>query len=88
MPAIRINLEGDGMVRDVPSDQLVFSDTDIRIGVLEGGMVSGLPSVGIAIEGDGKVVLGQTSLKLFLMAALAIYAKYGDAGTGIHVVTG
>lgn len=88
MLSMKINLEGDGMLKDIPPERLVFSDGNIHVGVLEHGMESGLPFVGIALEVDGMTVLGQTSLKLYLLSAFAIYARYGDAGTGITMMVG
>lgn len=86
MPALDIHLDGTGMLKDIPADKLVQSKNDIMIGVLEGGMTSGLPSVGIAIKVGDTTVFGETSMKLFLLAALALYARHGDAGTGVEIV--
>lgn len=46
---------------------------------LSGGMQSGAPSVSIIFKlADGSYVHGQVSLKLFLTAADALKARYGD----------
>lgn len=87
MPRLDINLNGDGMLRDIPPHKLATTREPIKVGVLEGGMASGAPSVAIAmtLPHMGGTVLGETSLALFLSAALAMYARYGDAGTGIRI---
>ena len=47
--------------------------------VLEKGMVGGKPSLAIRIDlPDGKVVIAETSARLFCTAANAIQAKYPD----------
>ena len=51
----------------------------IQVTGLEGGMQSGRPSVAIRLDlEDGRVVLAETSLALFLSAADALKARYGD----------
>lgn len=51
----------------------------IGVAVLEGGMASGAPSVALRVDlPDGKVVVAETSLKLFLAAADALKARFGD----------
>jgi hypothetical protein len=45
-------------------------------------MVSGKPSIAIRLDlDDGSSVVAETSLALFLMAADAFKAKYGDPRT-------
>jgi len=49
----------------------------IKIAVLKGGMTSGKPSIGIGIElPDGKLVLAESSVDLFLAAAKLIQEAY------------
>jgi hypothetical protein len=49
------------------------------VGTLEGGTDSGQPAVIVRIDmPDGSIVLAQTTLRLFQMAARAFTAKYGD----------
>lgn len=83
MPWIDIILNGDGMVRDVPAEKLAYTTEPIRVGVLEGGMSSGKPSVAIAVflPNDGGCVVAETSLALFLSAADAFKARFGDPRT-------
>lgn len=76
MVALTIILEGDGVLR---GRKVEDAEGELIVTALEGGMASGNPSVGIAVERpDGSWLLAQTSLKLFLTAADAFRAKYGD----------
>ncbi len=82
MPAISVILQGDGAWPDVIGKEVIHLGNNappIQVAALPGGMQSGLPSVTIRIDlPDGKVVLAETSLKLFLFAADALRAKFGD----------
>lgn len=54
-------------------------DAQIEVGALPGGMASGAPSVAFCFSlPDGRVVLAETSLALFLGAGDALKARYGD----------
>lgn len=54
----------------------------IGVGGLAGGMSSGKPSVALRIDlPDGRHVIAETSLALFLMAADALKARFGDPRT-------
>lgn len=54
-------------------------DPPIQIGALEGGMVSGRPSVAIRIDlPDGRIVVAETSLRLFQVANAALLGRFGD----------
>lgn len=54
-------------------------DPPIQIGALEAGMVSGAPSVAIRIDlPDGRIVVAETSLRLFQMANAALLGRFGD----------
>jgi hypothetical protein len=78
MPAMTIHINGDGCWPDLQSrsDQ---PTADLGVACLPHGMLSGAPSVMIRInEADGRVALGETSLALFLQAADAFRARYGD----------
>lgn len=64
---------------DYSGKEIIHLTGTIRVACLEGGTVSGKPSVGLGFElPDGKVVLAETTLALFLTAADAFKAKYGD----------
>lgn len=90
MPALKVQLNAEGMLEDVKSEKLAVTEETIQVGALPRGMDSGKPSVLIAMHlpHDGGTVAGQTSLALFLTAALAFYAAYGDAGTNITISAG
>lgn len=63
----------------IASGDLIHSTNDIEVGVLPAGMASGKPSVTFCFElPDGRVVLQETSLELFLAAATGFMARYGD----------
>jgi hypothetical protein len=56
---------------------IVHVEAPMEMAILEGGMVSGSPSVMLAVPmPDGTVAIAQTSAKLFCTAARAIQAKY------------
>ena len=57
------------------------------IGVLPGGMQSGLPSVSMLVRlgGTEEYVYVQVSLKTFQMAAAAFLGKYGDVTGPVDV---
>ena len=58
----------------------------IQIASLPGGMASGKTSVCLRLDlPDGRVVLAQTSLALFLTAAAALEAKYPQEAMGTEV---
>jgi hypothetical protein len=77
MTGLKILLEGDGALFHV-RDRVVEGEMTTIL-LLDGGMGSGRPSIGVVIElPDGKVVLGQTSLSLLLIAAELFKAKHGD----------
>ncbi len=64
-------------------DQLTWlngnDDLPIQIGALEGGMRGGAPSVAIRFDlPDGRIVVAETSLKLFQMANAALLGRFGD----------
>ena len=84
MLALKINMEGDGALKDV---RRVVEASDIEVLVLDHGMDSGQPSVTIHITlpaGQGETakserhIIAQTSARLFCTAAKMIEAKYPD----------
>ena len=88
MPQLDVNVEGTGgayaeVFRRARSVELPHH-IPIRIETLDGGMQRGGPSVGLIIElpQEQIVVLAQTSVKLFQMAAFAMFSKYGDLTGG------
>lgn len=83
MPALDIQLEGDGCWPDLK--EMRFDSGQITgIAYLKNGMVSGNPSVTVrAALNDGRIVLVETSLKLFLAAASAFRAKANREGIDV-----
>lgn len=82
MPHMRIMLNGDNVWPDLKDklDDVINVENIDAVTVLGGSMVSGMASVAFRIElPDGKTVIAQTSLALFLTAARAFHAKYPDA---------
>lgn len=79
MPTLDLSFsdEGDGVWRDVDIDKIVQAKA-LRMAGLGGGMVSGKATVGMLLEmPDGSYAFAETSLRLFLMAADALRARYG-----------
>lgn len=73
-----IHLDGDGCWPDLV-DEPVIETQKMEVAVLSQGMASGAPSVAVRVDlPDGRSVVAQTSLKLFLTAADAFKARYGD----------
>lgn len=82
MLAIHLKLDGDGAYPDLrdASDRIIHlgNDTSLGVSALSGGMTSGKPSVMLRIDlPDGRVVLAETSMALFLATADALRARYG-----------
>ena len=83
MNIIKVILEGDNCWTDLAEkiqDGKVtwLRGGNISIAALSKGTTSGRPSISIRIDlPDGKVVIAETSLRLFLGAAEAFKAKYG-----------
>jgi len=77
MPHVHIILDGDGCWPELAGLDLKEMEAELRgVAYLSKGMVGGLPSITMKIEcKDGRVVLAQTSLRLFLAAAAAFKAK-------------
>jgi hypothetical protein len=84
MLTLDLDLEGDGSWPDLAERRVVEASktAPLRIAVLPGGMTSGGVSVAFAIELGDSVVFVETSAKLFVMAALAIQARYPDVLAG------
>lgn len=55
-----------------------FEEADkIAVAMLDGGMASGKPSIAIRLDmDDGRVIIAQTSARLFCTAARAFMAKH------------
>ena len=84
MNSIKVILDGDNAWPDlrgkVGTSQVIHlaEGADIQVAALDGGMTSGRPSVAIRFGlPDGRVVLAETSMRLFLTTARAFAARYG-----------
>lgn len=83
MNIIKVILEGDNCWTDLAEkikDGRVtwLRGGNISIAALSKGVTSGRPSISIRIDlPEGKVVIAETSMRLFLGAAEAFKAKYG-----------
>lgn len=78
MIAMTIHLHGDGVWPDLAQRPLLKAVT-LGVAALDAGMQSGLPSVTFRLDTeDGQVVVGETSMRLFLQAAAAFRARFGD----------
>lgn len=80
MPVLHINLDEPAWPELANMREKIISTTEpIGVTGLHGGMESGLPSVALRIDlPDGRVVIAETSLALFLTAADALKARFGD----------
>jgi hypothetical protein len=86
MPSLQIMLDSDGIWGDLTAlyrdGRLLLAMGDaaaLQVAALPGGMMSGAPSVTLRIDlPDGRVVLTETSLALFLTAADMLKARHGD----------
>lgn len=80
MPSIDLRLDGDGAFSDVDPAKAAHTLEPLRIAGLDHGMESGNASVciGVFLPNNGGCVLAETSLALFLTAADALKARFGD----------
>lgn len=72
-----VHTEDELAFEDFGDKEIIHLTDRIRIAGLDHGMSSGEPSVAFGFElGDGKVVIAETSLALFLSAADILRAKF------------
>lgn len=81
MPRMTIMLPGSEPVwPELQPAEIIHIANDappIQVAVLASGMQSGLPSVALRVDlPDGKIVIAETSARLFCMAARAILARF------------
>ncbi len=77
---IHLRLEGDAAFSDLAdkTERVIHLTGSFTIAALEAGMTSGRPSLALRIDlPDGRVVIQETSVRLFLSAADAIRARFG-----------
>jgi hypothetical protein len=81
-------MDGDNCWPDLKDkhDKVIHLSNDalpIQVALLDKGMTSGRPSVTIRIDlPDGRVVLAETSLRLFVAAGRGFAARYPDLFVG------
>lgn len=64
-------------LQDLPEGDLIHLTNDIEVGSLDHGMHSGKPSVAFVFKlPDGKVVVAETSLELFVTAARGLMGAH------------
>lgn len=85
MPKINLDLKGRGAWPDMGQLReegrliIIPDEAAIDIAVLDDGTESGEPSVAFRFHlPDGRVAFAQTTMRLFLMSARMIAAKYPD----------
>lgn len=81
MLSMHIVLQGDGAFADLQREHgdPIHLTNEITVAGLEAGMAGGKPSVGFGfVLPNGRWVLAETSLALFLTAADALRARLGD----------
>lgn len=81
MPQLNIILilDGDNCWPDLLDKDVILYQGSIGVAALPGGMQSGKPSVTLRFDlPDGRVLIAETSMALFLSAARAFRARYGD----------
>lgn len=78
MIKLEVILEGDGAFKDIDPRKIMIGEF-FRITALPHGTKSGLPSIAIGIRlDDGTVVIGETSARALVIAAVAIKARYPE----------
>jgi hypothetical protein len=78
MPALSIFLDANGMLNDIPEKKIIHITEPIKVGALLAGMSSGKASIAFGITlPNGQVVLAETSMRLFHIAAKAFAVRYG-----------
>jgi hypothetical protein len=76
---LTINLNGDGILKEFPKEKIIHANGEITVSSLPRGMESGRPSVTLIIDlPDGRKVVAETSARLFVTAAKALEARYGN----------
>lgn len=86
--AMTVKLDGDGAFQDLSEKYgapiHLGEGTDIRVGALVGGMTSGKTSLALGfVLPDGRFVLAETSLRLFLTVASILRARFPDEAAEI-----
>lgn len=82
MIQMTVILAGDNAWPDLKDKEIVHLANNappIQVAALPGGMASGRPSVALRLDlPDGRVVIAETTARLFVSAGRAIAARYPD----------
>lgn len=77
MVTMNVVLQGDGVLKDTDPNKIVHLQNTITLASLDNGMASGKPSVAFIFDlPDGRKVLAETSMTLFLSAAKIFSSHY------------
>lgn len=83
MPELKIILDGDGAWPDLKNKEIIHITEGIQVALLKRGMKSGASSISIRFDlPDGKTVVAETSLKLFIQAVAAFEVASCIEGEG------
>lgn len=87
MISLTVNLKGFGAWPDITDkERLLLPGPDappMQVAVLPNGTAEGRPSVAIRVDlPDGKIMIAETSARLFCTAAKMIMAKHPDLFEG------
>ena len=78
MIVLSVIVDGGGCWPDL-QDKKIIRAIGLEVAALQGGTKGGSPSVAFRIDlEDGRTVIAETSLKLFLTASDLFRARYGD----------
>jgi hypothetical protein len=86
MTMIHLLLEGDGAFRDLQGkeDQVIHLTAPFTVAALDRGTTGGNPSVMIRIDlPDGRVVLQETTAKLWFTVARALRGRFPEELRGL-----
>lgn len=85
MPVMDVVLDTTNLWPDLKEmpHAIIHTTTNLQVAVMEGGMASGRPSIMIRIDlPDGRVVLFETSARIYCSGAKIIMAKFPDLFEG------
>lgn len=84
--SLNLILQGEGAWPDLTDGRLIHLGNGappMQVAVLDKGMASGRPSVAVRLDlPDGRIVVAETTARLFCAAGRAIAARYPDLFEG------
>ena len=87
MTMIHISLEGDGVFADLQGKEhlvIDLADKPFTVAALDRGTTGGMPSVVIRLDlPDGRVILQQTTARLWVTVARALRRRWPDELGGL-----